>query len=504
MNEKSRRKTTFKPKILSISDALDAMGWTSATTLFLIAGISMWVVAAFNVLYQSFVLTALSIDINPAGEAAQKWRLTAWDRAVVGSASAFGMAIGGWAYGALVDRIGRRLAAALSMAMTFLGPIMTVISTSRTMLIIMRTLVGAMLSFGTIPVQLITEHTPSKSRGTASSGFQVAWAAGAILGVVMAAYTLPNDRGGWHALSFVTFFASIVLGAIVFFVPPSPRFLSLIGQPRLARATLNKWAKNSGVRQRLPGSWVLPEEAQDSKAQVPQERGSSRLLFSTPALTRTTLLLFGLYLCNSSLYYGMWFMSVDLFAGDDNDPSIDAPHGPDNPQMYWDIAIANAAEVPGMIICTLLIDRLGRRWTSALSMSSLFFGSIMLSFKAIAPHWFLLLAAILVRAGAIAAYAVVLIYSLEAYPANMRGIAGGVHTLVAKMGMTLTPFLANYLLAVNLPLTMFIYAGIAAVGFTISLMLVETSGVPLSDGIDHDADPNKSQDEEAALLAPSS
>jgi Na+-translocating ferredoxin:NAD+ oxidoreductase RnfD subunit len=75
--------------------------------------------------------------------------------------------------------------------------------------------------------------------------------------------------------------------------------------------------------------------------------------------TRTTALLCLLFFCMAVLYYGMGMLTVTLAETHAADQCVFSP------RARRDIVLANASELAGLLVSSMLLDRIGRRATIA-------------------------------------------------------------------------------------------------------------------------------------------
>lgn len=106
----------------------------------------------------SFVIAAL----------AKEWQLSSAQMGLIGSVSSIGMVFGAVIFGILADKIGRKNSLLCSLLVFSIGNGISAFSTSLSLFLVLRLLVGAGLG-GELPVAstLISENTPTASRGRA-------------------------------------------------------------------------------------------------------------------------------------------------------------------------------------------------------------------------------------------------------------------------------------------------------------------------------------------------
>ena len=240
--------------------------------------------------------------------------------------------------------------------------------------------------------------------------------------------------------------------------------------------------------------------------------GAGALL--APQLRRTTVILCALYTLMALLYYALVLVNTELVrdrsaadpgtqagagCGDSGGSSAcipappagsgggggAAPHAPKHTtDEFVRIVITNSAELPGLLVAALLLDRLGRRRTIAV----LFVACGLLCGLIAIPPVFHSQAASLVlvfcaRASALGFNQSLWIFTTECFPTSVRAMGLGVTTGFARIGGMLSPFLVAYLFAWSCTAGLLACVGIAAAAALIAARVapVDTLRRPLTD-----------------------
>jgi AAHS family 4-hydroxybenzoate transporter-like MFS transporter len=159
------------------------------------------------------------------------------------AAALIGMALGGFALGALGDRFGRRLTLLLSVALFAAATLMGATTQSIAVLALWRLLTGIGLG-GAIPnaIALLAEFTGPRWRTQAVAAAVIGVPVGGMCGALIASYVLPHL--GWRAMFAVGgLLPCAAFGVIYFLLPESPRYLAT--RPELRKplvAVLNRLA----------------------------------------------------------------------------------------------------------------------------------------------------------------------------------------------------------------------------------------------------------------------
>jgi MFS family permease len=211
-----------------MESATKAVPWWKAATkkqwYALIAGQAGWALDAFDVLLYVFALTTIM----------KEWGLSPAAAGFLAATTLFSSAFGGIFFGVLADRIGRKKALMLSVAIFSLCSGFSGLAQNLTQLAIARTILG--LGMGgqwASGALLVSETWPPEHRGKAIGLMQGGWAIGYILAAVVAGIVLPAF--GWRVL---------------FFVGILPAFLILWIQSKVEEPEI--WVKNRDAQKSAP------------------------------------------------------------------------------------------------------------------------------------------------------------------------------------------------------------------------------------------------------------
>ncbi|EEE04085.1 MFS transporter [Burkholderia multivorans] len=211
------------------------------------------------------------------------------------TAGIVGMTIGAMTLGLVGDRIGRRPAIMIGLALFGAATLATAWASSPSQILVLRFIAGLGMG-GCTPVllALAAEYCPARLRGAVMTGVLLGLPAGAMLGGLLAARMLPAI--GWQGIFVVGGGVPLaMLGAVALLLPESLCYLASRDDARAqqrVRATLSKIAM-----QPLPADarFTVPDEA-SAKASV-------GALFRN-GYARRTLGIWAIYLLN----WIAWFM----------------------------------------------------------------------------------------------------------------------------------------------------------------------------------------------------
>ncbi|MGN6456270.1 MFS transporter [Achromobacter mucicolens] len=270
---------------LSIPSLIDqermgAFQWRVLALCFLIA------------LFDGFDTQAMAFT-GPAILAA--FKLQPGELAPILTAGIVGMTVGAMTLGLVGDRIGRRPAALIGVAVFGLATLATAGATQTWHILALRFIAGLGMGGCTpIVLALAAEYAPARHRGSVITGVLLGLPAGAMLGGLLAARMLPVI--GWEGIFIVGGVAPLLLlGALVVLLPESLQFKAMRGDAAGQGYVARVLAKIS--RQPLPAGtrFTVPEDA--------TIRASVKALFAD-GYARKTLAIWSVYLLN----WVAWFM----------------------------------------------------------------------------------------------------------------------------------------------------------------------------------------------------
>lgn len=363
--------------------------------------------------------------------------------------------LGGW----LTDRVGRQ-------RLFFVGPILFVVGSVGTFwvesgmaLFVLRFLVGMGVGLE-YPVagSLLTEFLPQRNRGPRLAGLTILWFVGAALSYMVGNYILAHSGAdGWRWVLA----SSAVLGALLFLVrlgtPESPRWLVSKGRFDEANRVIRKVYGPSFSTANMP---LEQSEKKVSLGDLMHSGYGKRMLFVIAFWTAAVVPMFAVYS----------FAPVVL----------EALNLKGDWAAFGSVAIT-LLFVVGCIVATRLIDVMGRRplvihsflWsTLALLGLGAFSGSSEI--------------AVLLMFGAYAlfiggAQVLELVYPNELFPTEVRAFAVGLGSSMTRVGSAIGTWLVPMALqSMGIGNTMYVAAGVSAVGLAVSLLLApETRGMSL-------------------------
>ncbi|HUA91958.1 MAG TPA: MFS transporter [Terracidiphilus sp.] len=165
-----------------------------------IAGFSGWLLDAFDFFLVTFCLTAIARDFHKSDA----------QIALVITMTLLFRPVGGFVFGLIADRYGRRLPLMINVGTFAVAEILTGLAPNYTSLLIVRALFGVVMggNWG-VGASLAMEGAPVGRRGVLSGLLQEGYAAGNLLAGLC--YFFLFDRFGWRPLFFVGSLPAIAL-----------------------------------------------------------------------------------------------------------------------------------------------------------------------------------------------------------------------------------------------------------------------------------------------------
>ncbi|XP_059456253.1 organic cation/carnitine transporter 7 [Corylus avellana] len=434
----------------TVDDALVALGFGNFQILVLAYAGMGWVSEAMEMMLLSFV--------GPAVQST--WGLSSNEESLITSVVFAGMLVGAYSWGIVSDTHGRRKGFIITATVTSAAGFLSAFAPNYISLIILRCLVGIGLGGGPVLSSWFLEFIPAPSRGTWMVVFSAFWTLGTILEASLAWFVMP--RLGWRWLLALSSLPSALLLLFYRVTPESPRYLCLKGRTSDAISVLEKIARMNGTK--LPsGILVSDHQIELREKSIPSEDThllspgrtenvtpkqidsniagiSSLLVLLSPKLIRSTLLLWVVFFGNAFSYYGLVLLTSELNNGRRRCMQTNLQSEKSQDVNYRDVFIASFAELPGLLISAVTVDKLGRK----LSMSAMFFLCCIFLLPLVFHQPEGLTTSLLfgARICITTTFTIVYIYAPEIYPTSVRTTGVGVASSMGRIGGIMCPLVA--------------------------------------------------------------
>ncbi|CAI9285444.1 unnamed protein product [Lactuca saligna] len=473
----------------TLDEALSAIGFGKFQFIVLAYSGLGWVAEAMEMMLLSFVGPAIQPE----------WGLSSSQESLISTVAFAGMLIGAYSWGVVSDSYGRKKGFLGSAIITSGAGFLSAFAPNYISLLILRFFVGIGLGCGHVFTSWFLEFVPIPNRGAWMVVFSTFWTVGTIMEAALAWWIMPNY--GWRLLLGLSAVPSLL--ALVFYplVPESPRYLSTQGRLTEACYILTKGAQLN--KKELPEGLLVSDhvnkiETDDelsesslllssirNKTSDSQRRSSSVFMLFSPKLIRTTVLLWFLYFGNTFSYYGIILLTSQLSIGQSEceQPTLLAENIQDS-SLYVNVFITSLAELPGLGIAALILDRVGRKISMEIMTVAGFILllPLVLHQNAILTTIFLFGARMFISAN----FIVVCIYAPEVYPTSLRATGVGIATAIGRIGGMVCPLIAVGMSSnchQTLPVILF-EVTILLSGLCVVLLPFETKGRELVDVID--------------------
>ena len=402
-----------------------------------------------------------------------EWQLYSWQEAMITTVVFIGMMLSSSMWGNVCDSYGRKSGLILCVAWTFYMGLLSAFAPNLIWLLLLRGLVG--FGVGGVPqsVTLYSEFLPTKSRAICIMLIDIFWAIGSCFEVALALLVMPVL--GWRWLLGLSSLPLLFFTIACKWIPESPRYNVLSGQPQEALETLQRIAKENNKE--------MPEGRLICTRQ--KHRGRIRDLFATRELTKTTILLWIIWFNCSFSYYGLVLLTTELFQHDIPDGGcFSASSGEEICNMvcrelttkdYTDLMWTTFAEFPGCLVTIAIIEYFGRKSTMAFDFLGfvLFIFLMTMCVSRNVMVFFLFAARAFISGAFQAAY----VYTPEVYPTNIRAIGLGSCSGMSRLGAIITPFVAQVMLSSSQTMAFTIYGVVSLLAAVACLLLpIETKG----------------------------
>lgn len=344
-----------------------------------------------------------------------------------------GAMCGTLALGWLGDRWGRKPTFIISCVVMSVCGALTAAVTNYWAMVVLRFGVGIGLGGIVIPYDTLAEFLPSTYRGNYLVRMGVFWTLGTMT-VPLLAYLGLQQEDSWRLFVLLCSIPCIISTFLAFaWVPESPRFLISQGKADQALKILRHAAEING---KDPVE-AFPEGIHFLRGEEEELHGIS-CLFKQEWI-RLTLSLWAVWIGKSFMYWGSVQIITLVFTGTTGE------EGGTYTFDYGAIFVSSTAELVGVCICLLLVDRTGRRATqSVLYMlgGAFVFGLCWLKANN-ADRGALMALAFFARMCTMGGAQLTWIITAEIMPTKIRTTGHAMASAVARVGGASMPWLAS-------------------------------------------------------------
>ncbi|KAJ8767889.1 hypothetical protein K2173_020829 [Erythroxylum novogranatense] len=472
--------------VYTLDEGLSAVGFGKFQLMLLLYAGFGWVSEAMEIMILSFVGPAVK----------SQWGLSSAQETLLTTVVFAGELIGAYCWGLISDNYGRRKSFLCITMITSGVGLLSAFSPAYSYLLILRFVAGIGLGGGHVFLSWFLEFIPASHRGKWMVIFATFWTVGTVFEALLAWLVMP--RLNWRWLLGLSAIPSFVLLLLYGLAPESPRYLYMRGKKTEAHQILVKMASLNQT-ELPPGIFVSSKAEKVDGESLPSERtpllsatrkknsgiksgfSSFFMLFSSKLIS-TTLLLWILFFGHNFSYFGIVLVTSELSASQSECGStILHSQYLQSYSLYIKVFLTSIAEVPGLLLSALIVDKLGRKLSMGimLSLSALFLLPLVLGQSGIMTTALLFGA----RMCSIGSFTVACIYAPELYPTSVRTTGSGVANAMGRIGGMLCPVVAVGLVTgCHLKEAIFLFEVVIAVtAICILLFKVETKGRELSE-----------------------
>lgn len=294
-------------------------------------------------------------------------------------------------------------------------------------LIILRFCLGIGVGGSTVVFTILAEYLPEEGRARILTNFGIFWVIGNSFEILVAYLVISKFNLGWRVLLLVSALPVLLLVPMYLLLKEPPRFLLSVNRVEEANETLKYIAKKCNKE--------LPENFELQIKNTSKANKSNCLALLSPKFRKLSLLLWVIWFCSNLSYYGITLFTPIYFeklAGGKVNPTS---------STYYLFVFATAlAEIPGLLLCSIGVDFIGRKNTQIISIglcASMLY-VLMIDIPLLASIILLIFARMFIAGASSTAYA----YTPEAYPTHIRATGVGTAGGFAKFGSIFSPFLS--------------------------------------------------------------
>ncbi|KAF5290279.1 hypothetical protein FQR65_LT11613 [Abscondita terminalis] len=360
-----------------------------------------------------------------------------------------GVLLGSIVFGALSDKLGRRIIFFSSLVIQVIFGVLMAIAPEFWSYSIFRLVVGSTTSGVFLVAYVIAmEMVGPKDRLIAGVVCQMFFSLGYML-VAFFAYFISD----WRHLQIALTLPGGLFFCYWWFIPESARWLLTKGRIEEAKTIVRAAAKENNVK--ISEDHLHALLSPDVKEKDSKENSATVLdIFKHRKILIRSLVIFFDWIVNSMTYYGLSWNTSNLGGND-----------------YINFVISGAVEIPAYSFLLLTLNRWGRKYILCGCM--VVAGVALLLTMAVPNGWPIITLAMIGKLAITSSYGVVYVFSTEQFPTVIRNAALGVGSMCARIGSISAP-LINLTGEAWKPLPLIIFGILALIGGSASLILPET------------------------------
>ena len=377
-----------------------------------------------------------------------------------------GMLIGAVFWPQISDRYGRRWAVIISNIGQIIFGGLSALAWDMYSMMVLRFITGFCLGASSCSFTLYAEFAPKADRGKLLVLQQSFWAFGTFFNALLAWLVLETLDWRWYL--FLSSLPLIIIVYLAWKLPESVQYLVTTGRKDEAEEILQRAA-----RVNKSPNVANPDELRLSSEQIVHDKRGNPMEIFTPQYFQTTITCFIIITCETFAYYGISFLSERFF------DQVATESDGDDSGKYWRIAVTTAAEIPGVIIGMLTLDKWGRKNSMIVYFTIMAVCMFMLVDEDLQDIQPLSVTLVFISRGAASiTFFVLYIYFSEYYPTQIRNTALGFGAALSRLAGMGTTYISQ---SDNITYAFYLY-GLSSVAAGIGSIALQsdTTGIDLS------------------------
>ncbi len=292
----------------------------------------------------AFILPAVSV----------LWHLTNQQTGRLGSSTFIGYLFGAFFAGTLGDLIGRRSVMMYALGIYSLATLIAAFAPSWHFLFVWRVIAGFGLGAeSAIIAPFLAEFVQRKYRGRFVGSLSGFFSFGFVFAALLGYFVVPNSPAGWRIVQIITALPILMLLWWRRSLPESPRWLVQRGRAAEAAQEVQRIEDELTPKERAS---LAPLESVEVPATGSTQAGTfwrNLAALWSPAMARTTLMLWILWIAITFSYYGFFTWL----------PSLLVKQGMTVTKSFGYSILIYLAQIPGYYSAAFLSEKLDRKWT---------------------------------------------------------------------------------------------------------------------------------------------
>ncbi|XP_065282847.1 beta-alanine transporter-like isoform X1 [Dermacentor albipictus] len=384
----------------------------------------------------------------------------AWKVSMAQCAFYIGSVVGNLLFGFIGDRWGRKKSFLLTIVVSLVGGIGAAFPVTYEGYIAWRGVVGMTYPAIFQTPFIMSMEIMSPEKRTFAGMFVCAIYGVALMTLAGVAYLLRS----WFPVAVATSLPFVVLLAIWWLIPESPRWL--LSQDRLAEAEilLQKIAKRNGkkISPNFLATFMEQKKELCCDETATEEKVTLQRLVQYPNLLKKVVVVCFSWTANTVVYNGLSFAVSSMGISD-----------------YVSFTISGAVEVPGVCLAWYFMDRHGRRPVMLFNMVLGGLACIATIFVPSEIAWPTVALCSLGKLSITASFATIYVYGAELFPTVLRTLAMGIAAMTASISLIITPQILYMGQIYGVVVPSSIFGAMSVAGGLAILLLPETMKVRL-------------------------